>query len=218
MIYRFSIKTVRDMLLNQVSNNFFKSIDDELLITKHLPRILDRFEKNISHNDNKYYWRLNERGEKEAFFDPLHNCQWTLFLYLAGNTIYKFENDKKDAARILCDKIYGQSKAVSGCDMYYEVDLPEIFSFDYPLGSHMGRAIYSNGFSFVQGCTVGDKDGRYPTLCNNVKMLTGSKILGNSNIGENTIISEGAFVIDEDVPANSIVFGKSPFLTINQRN
>ena len=40
MIYRFSLKNVKNMLLNQISNNFFKSIDDEKLITKHMPMVL----------------------------------------------------------------------------------------------------------------------------------------------------------------------------------
>lgn len=94
MIYRFPLRNVRDMLLNQISNNFFKSIDDEMLITKHLPLVLERFEKNISNIDNKYYYKLLEDGSKEAYFDPLHSCQWMLFLYLTANTIYKNEKKK----------------------------------------------------------------------------------------------------------------------------
>lgn len=62
MIYRFPLRDVKDMLLNQIGNNFFKSIDDERLITKHMERTLERLERNISANDNKYYWRLNAAG------------------------------------------------------------------------------------------------------------------------------------------------------------
>ena len=118
---------------------------------------------------------------------------------------------------MVCDKIYGQAKTISGCDIYYEVDMPEKFYFDYPLGSHIGRATYGNGFSFVQGCTVNDKDGIYPVIEDNVMMLAGSRILGNSHIGKNCVISEGTIIIDDDIPENSIVFGKSPNLTIKTR-
>ena len=55
MIYRFPLRNVKDMLLNQISNNYFKSIDDEMLISKHMPMILERFENNIKNNENKYY-------------------------------------------------------------------------------------------------------------------------------------------------------------------
>lgn len=217
MIYRFPLRNVKDMLLNQIGNNFFKSIDDEKLITKHMPMVLERFENNIMYNDNKYYYRINENGEKEAFFDPLHTCQWLLFLYLTANTIYKYEEKNPEAARIVCDKIYGQSKTVSGCDLYYEVEMPEKFCFDHPTGSFMGRAKYGDGFSFTQGCTVGNNNEIYPIIGKNVTMYTGSTILGNSHIGDNCIISAGALIKDQNVPKNSIVYGKSPELVIKAR-
>lgn len=217
MIYRFPIKTVRDMLLNQISSNYFKSIEDESLISKHLPKALERFENCIKDCDNKYYSKENEEGIKEPYFDPLHTCQWTLFLYFMANTIFRFENEKIEAARVVCDKIYGQAKTMSGCDIYFEVEMPEKFYFDYPLGSHIGRATFGNGFSFVQGCTVDDKDGKYPVIGENVVMLAGSKILGNSHVGNSCVISEGTIIVDEDIQDNSIVYGKSPNLIIEVR-
>lgn len=217
MIYRFSIKTVRDMLLNQISSNYFKSIEDESLISKHLPKALERFENCIKDCDNKYYSKENEEGIREPYFDPLHTCQWTLFLYFMANTIFRFENEKIEAARVVCDKIYGQAKTMSGCDIYFEVEMPEKFYFDYPLGSHIGRATFGNGFSFVQGCTVDDKDGKFPVIGENVVMLAGSKILGNSHVGNSCVISEGTIIVDEDIQDNSIVYGKSPNLIIEVR-
>ena len=120
MIYRFPIKTVRDMLLNQISSNYFKSIEDEALISKHFPKAMERFENCIRDCNNKYYSKENDEGIREPYFDPLHTCQWTLFLYFMANTIYKYENEKIEAARVVCDKIYGQSKNMSGCDIYFE--------------------------------------------------------------------------------------------------
>ncbi len=218
MIYRFPIKTVKDMLLNQIGNNYFKSIEDEALITKHLPKAVERFEKCIEGSTNKYYSRINERGDREPYFDPLHTCQWALFLYFMANTIYKYEDKRKDAARVVCDKIYGQAKTISGSDIYYEVEMPDKFYFDYPLGSHIGRAKFGDEFSFVQGCTVDDKDGKYPVIGKKVTMLAGSKIIGNSYIGNNCIISEGTIIVDENIGDDSIVSGKSPYLTIEPIN
>lgn len=214
MICRFPLRNVKDMLLNQIGNNFFKSIDDEMLITKYMSQILIRFEKTISKIDNKYYYKIDELGNKEAYFDPLHTCQWLLFLYLTANTIYKCETEKIEAARVVCDKIYGQSKTVSGCDLYYEVEMPEIFCFDHPTGSFMGRAKFGNYFSFTQGCTVGNHNEIYPVIGEHVSMYAGSKILGDSHIGNNCIITAGTMIKDENVPDNSIVSGKSPNLII----
>lgn len=217
MIYRFPIKTVRDMVLNQIGNNFFKSIEDETLLSKHLPEILEKFEKNISNNNNKYYWRINEQGEKEAFFDPLHNCQWTLFLYLAANTIYKNETEKTEAAKVFCDKIYGQMKIISGCDLFYEVEMPDVFSFDHPSGSYIGRGKMGNNFKFTHDCTVGGIDGVYPVIGDDVTMKAGSSILGNSHVGNNCEIAEGTMVKNFDIPDNSFVVGKTQELIIMQR-
>ena len=218
MIYRFTIKTVRDMLLNQISNNYFKSIEDEALIAKHLPKAMERFENCIKDCDNKYYSKENDEGIREPYFDPLHTCQWTLFLYFMANTIYKYENEKIEAARVICDKIYGQAKTMSGCDIYFEVEMPEVFFFDHPLGSHLGRAKYGNGFSFLQGCLVEKVDGKAPVIDDNVTMLTGSKIIGDSHVGGNTVITEGAIIRNQNIPANSVVYGESPNLIIKKRN
>lgn len=214
MIYRFPLRDVKDMLLNQIGSNFFKSIEDERLITKHMERTLERLERNISANDNKYYWRLNAGGEREAYFDPLHTCQWALFLYLTANTIFRCEDENPEAAHVVCDKIYGQMKAVSGCDLFYEVEMPEAFAFDHPTGSFMGRAAYGEGFSFTQGCTVGNANEIYPVIGRGVQMRAGSKILGDCHIGDGCVIGEGTVVRDQDVPAGSAVYGKSPNLTI----
>ena len=134
-----------------------------------------------------------------------------------ANTIYKYEDGKIDAARLVCDKIYGPAKTISGCDIYYEVEMPEKFYFDNPIGSYMGRAKYGNGFSFVQGCTVNNVDGIYPVIGKNVQMLTGSKILGKSYIGDNCVINASTLIENEEIPDNSIISGKSPNLVIKNR-
>lgn len=82
----------------------------------------------------------------------------------------------------------------------------------------MGRATYGEGFSFTQGCTVGNINEVYPVIGRDVQMCTGSKVLGNSHIGDSCLIGEGAVVRDEDVPAGSVVYGKTPNLKIKPRN
>ncbi len=100
--------------------------------------------------------------------------------------------------------------------MFYQAELPDIFTFDHPLGAVMGRASYTNYFSFGQGCTVGNNHGAYPVFGESVFMLSDSKVIGRSKIGDNVIIAANAFVKDEVVPSGSIVFGQSPDLTIKE--
>lgn len=116
----------------------------------------------------------------------------------------------------MCDKIYAVSKAMSAADLYYQVALPEVFAFDHPLGTVMGRAGYSNYLTFSQGCTVGNNKGIYPSFGESVFMLSNSKVVGNCKIGDNVIIAANAYIKDQDVPSGSLVFGQSPDLTIKE--
>ena len=180
-----------------------------------MPQILKRVETNFSHCTNKYYHRTNADGVTEPYFDALHTCQYFIFLYYVANTIYK--NDKSPAARELCDKVYGLSKVILGADIYYEVEMPDVWTCDHPHGSVIGRAKIGEGFCFAQEANVGNNRGVYPVLGNNVKMHPGSKVHGNCRIGNNVWLSTNAYVKDQDVPDNVIVFGMSPNLVFKKR-
>lgn len=49
---------------------------------------------------------------------------------------------------------------MNGVDLFYAIELPQKFGAEHPLGSVMGRAKYSEGFFFYQGCTVGGTVGK----------------------------------------------------------
>lgn len=136
------------------------------------------------------------------------------FLYYLSHDIYMNANIGQ-----LCDKIYYLNKIFNSVDLFYAIELPERFGAEHPLGAVMGRARYSNGFFFYQGCTVGgtrDKQGKiyYPELGENVHMYSNSSILGNCHIGNNVNIGAGCIVKNQDIPDNSTVFGQSPNLII----
>ena len=140
-----------------------------------------------------------------------------IFLYYLSHDIYLNANVGQ-----LCDKIYYLNKIFHSVDLFYAIELPEQFGAEHPLGSVMGRAKYSNGFFFYQGCTVGgtrDKEGKvhYPVIGKNVRMYSNSSILGSCNIGNNVNLGAGCIVKNQDVPDNSIVFGESPNLIIKQK-
>ena len=157
---------------------------------------LDRIENCFSHVKNKYY-----HNDGETLFNPHHVAQWTMFLYIIGNELSKNGNED------LCDMIYGLSKVVSSADIFYAVDMPDIWFFDHPQGSVMGRAKYSDYFSFSQGCTVGNNKGVYPCFDEHVSMMSNSSVLGNCQVGHHVILSTNSFIIDQDIPPYSIVFG-----------
>lgn len=49
-------------------------------------------------------------------------------------------------------------------------------------------------------------------------MYANATILGNTIIGNNVIISADTYLINEVIPDNSIVFGKSPNIVIKEKS
>lgn len=211
---RFDIDKIKQILLNQIKNNFFLTIEDEEYIEKYMSKVMTRLEKNFSYNDNKYYSCIDELGNKTTYFDPLHTCHWLIFLYYFANTVFKM--DKTKEAREFCDKLYAISKMMSGADMFYEVQLPDVFSCDHPVGAVIGRGTFGENFAFIQGCTIGNNKGVYPVIGKNVTMYSNSKIIGNCKIGDNVIVSANSYIKDQDVPDNVIVYGSSPDLVFKE--
>lgn len=179
--------------------------EDEDVITSIFPKVKDRLEYNFKHSGNKYYSRNGI-----VYFNPFHSGQWCIFLYYLSNSIYMESKENS----ITCDKIYYLNRMLNGCDLFYQVKLPDIFALDHPLGTVIGRGTFKNYFTFAQGCTVGNNKDIFPEFGERVKMLSNSKVLGNSKIGNNVIIAANTFIKDTNIPDNSLVFGSSPQLII----
>ena len=195
--------------------NFFELVEKQLsalyiinsgeigMLRAYSDKIASRMLTNCKHINNKYY------SDIEAL-SPYHSCQYLMFLYFAANTIY----NETGTRQTICDKLYNLSKVVSSSDLYYEIKLPEIFAFDHPVGTVLGRANYNDYFFFSQGVTVGNNNGLYPTFGKCVLMLSNSKVLGKCNIGNNVIIAADAYIKDRNIPDNSVVFGKENEITV----
>lgn len=61
-------------------------------------------------------------------------------------------------------------------------------------------------FHAYQGVTIGMKNGKVPTIGNDVVCYANSIIVGNIRVGNNVIIGAGA-VVTKDVPDNCVVVG-----------
>jgi serine O-acetyltransferase len=193
------------LVVRQLTNMFmFK--ESELPILLHsIERALEKCRACFAPNPNKYF-----RQDGAIYFNPFHSGQYSIFLYYLSNDVWR-ENPR---CALLADRIYCLNKALHGCDFFYEVELPAIFSLDHPVGSVMGRASYGDYFRFCQNCTVGNNKGLFPRLGQNVTMLAGSTVLGACSVGDDVIVSAGTFIKDTDIPAHTLVFGTSPNLVI----
>jgi serine O-acetyltransferase len=167
----------------------------------HVEKALERIERCFSAIKMKYYF-----DGVHACFSHLHTDQYAAFLYFLGNSIYRNGGNLAIAA-----KVYALNKALHAVDVLYEVQLPELFLFEHPLGTVLGRATYANYFVVYQHCTVGSNlAGVYPTLGEGVVMYAGSAIIGRCTVGANCWVSAGTRVMDTDLPSNTIAFGQAP--------
>lgn len=199
-------------LCRQIDSFFSCSNDERMLLNEYIDKALERIGVCFQGVDNKYF--KNESGGVK--FNPFHSVQYMTFLYTIANELYR-----NGVSSALSDKLYYLNKVMNGLDMFYAIELPEVWSAEHPVGSVLGRAKYGDGFFFYQGCTVGGnrgKDGvlQYPVIGKNVRMYANSSLIGKCNVGDNVILGAGALVKDTDIPSNSIVFGQSPNLIIKE--
>ena len=198
-----------ELCVKQLNNMFiFDEVEEMSILKKGIVQALKKVEANFNKNNIKYYSDNNF-----PLFNVFNSDHYTVFLYYLSNIIWKEGNPN-----YLADRIYYLNKTMHSVDLFYEVNLPEYFVLSHPLGSVIGRGIYSNYFFFGQDCTVGGNKGFSPTFEENVALLSGSKVVGNSHIGKNCIISANTYIKDANIPENTIVFGTSPNLVIKKKS
>ena len=92
---------------------------------------------------------------------------------------------------------------------------------DHGSGVIIGEtAVIGNNVTLYQGVTLGgtgkETGKRHPTLCDNVMVSAGAKVIGSFTIGENSKIGAGSVVLEE-VPPNCTVVGV-PGRIVRQNN
>lgn len=154
---------------------------------------------------NKYY-SLNGKPVLRL----AHNAQFTILLYWLARALSKSKPPH------FADRVYWLLRVVSGVDLYYEVELPELWACDHPLGSVIGRGRFARSASlfFAQNCTIGNNRGAYPRVDGNLYMFSNSSLLGETRIAGNVVLANGTSVIDAGDLADCLVFGRSPDLVI----
>lgn len=204
---------IKELLHRQLSNFFPISDKEREIISEAFPVALLRCEKCFKGIENKYY----HKGD-EVFFSPFHSGQWLLFLLYLANTVslpsLTVVNKWGGVNKVLADKIYYLNKIMHSVDIYHEIEIPDVMFFEHPVGTVLGRGKYQNGLIIYQNCTVGGNKGHYPTIGKNFHMMSGSKILGNSIVGDNVTLAANTYVKDTNIPSDSTVFGSSPNLII----
>ena len=207
MILPIGEDKLNELVCRQLENIFLLEKEEKTGLLTAISKSLPRVRKCFSEIINKYY--RNDKGE--PVFDPYHSGQYSIFLYFLSQEVWK------DGNRSLADRIYYLNKMLNCCDFFYQVMMPDIFFLEHPVGSVIGRASYGNYFVFQQNCTVGGNHDIYPEFGEFVWLFANATVIGNTKIGSNVFISAGVLIKDQEIPDNTIVFGKSPDLVFKHK-
>jgi serine O-acetyltransferase len=171
-----------------------------------LPKFVDLALGRIEH----CFSRVRLKGffaNGEARFSHWHSDQYAIFLYYLANTAFR-----ERPGHPIADKAYALNKALHALDAFYEVELPDVFAVQHPVGTVLGRASYSDYFICYHNCTVGaNLENDYPSFGRGIVMYGGSRVIGKTAVGDNTFVSTGAIIIDGGaLAADSVLHGIYP--------
>jgi serine O-acetyltransferase len=139
------------------------------------------------------YWRND-------FFDPMHSTQYTIYLYLVAREIVKAGLDTDTPTRL-----FYLNKVLNGIDLYYEIEMPEIFFLGHTSGIVFAKAVYNNHLIIYQNSTIGRSGKNTPRIGPRVCIFPNTLVIGKSEVGSDTIVSAGVSLINTSVPSFSVV-------------
>lgn len=187
----------RQSLINytcaQVANFFPDGKDDavRVQVSRHLDEALDRLGFCI---DAVRMWKPGQ-------FNYLNSSQYCIYLYYLSNTIWRQERDPMVPTRLFL-----MNKTLNAIDLFYEIEMPEIFFIGHSVGIVLAKATYGNYLVLYQNSTVGKNHGVAPVIGEGVVMYPNTAIIGRSHVADGTILSQGTSIINHDTPGHCVAF------------
>lgn len=200
MITSLTIDELENYLLSLVINYIPDGYIVDYPLKDLLKLTMKRVEYCFSKIHRKYYF---ENGH--VIFDHLNTDHMASFLFFLGNTIWKTTGDIAFPTRL-----FYLNKILHGLDLYFSVPMPQVFLLVHPVGTVIGKAQYCDYLVIYQNCTIGSSENIYPKLETGVILYSGVSIIGNCNINNNTIFGANAFILNTNVPSNTLVLGQYP--------
>ena len=146
--------------------------------------------------------------------DPAIHSWMEVFLYPSFKAImyYRVAHKAYLKGNYFWARLISQRAArKTGIEIHPGATIGEGLFIDHGHGVIIGETtIIGNNVTLYQGVTLGgtgkEQGKRHPTICDNVMISAGAKVLGSFTIGENSKVGAGSVVLEE-VPPNSTVVG-----------
>lgn len=161
------------------------------------------------------FWKhVREEFEVIRERDPAIKSPFEVLLYPSFRVMLSY----RKAHRLYLKGHYFRARRISqkaarktGIEIHPGAVIGKGFFIDHGSGVIIGEtAIIGDNVTLYQGVTLGgtgkETGKRHPTLCDNVMVSAGAKIIGSFTVGENSKIGAGSVVLKE-VPPNCTVVG-----------
>ncbi len=128
-----------------------------------------------------------------------------LFFYKIAHFLYKIK------LKLIAEIIMWIARFITHIEIHPGAKIGKRLFIDHGCGVVIGEtAIIGDDCTMYHGVTLGGRKfehvKRHPTIGNNVMLGTGSRILGNVNVGNNVTVAANAMIL-KDVPDNETVIG-----------
>jgi serine O-acetyltransferase len=205
--------TLLKYVIRLVSDSFPDGYEVPYQLEPFHDRALQRLEYCFSHIHRKYYRDGDERNGI-VLFDHLNGDHFASYLYFLGNTIWRETGDHAFPTRL-----FYLNKRMHGLDLFYSIAMPDVFMLVHPLGTVIGNASFQDFLVVYQNVTIGSGEaGIYPVFGRGAVLYSKSSVVGACRLGNDVVLGANTFVLNAEVPANSIVMGQHPSLLIRQSN
>lgn len=193
-----------EILLNQLAFFGELSVNEKELINAYFSSA-----KNLVDNCQN---RIVKERRTLNYFNSHYSM---MFLYKLARIIYQKEPHINSSDSVN-EKLYLLNRMLNAIDLYYKIDMPDLFLIGHGLGSVFSHAKYSEYFVVYQNVTIGMQDGKYPEIGERVVIYPNCVVIGDCRIGNNSVIGSGTSLINKSIPDNCVAFEKDGKLTIRE--
>lgn len=160
------------------------------------------------------FQQIKEEYEVIRERDPAIKSPMEVLLYPSFRVMLSYRKAHKRYLKgqyFRARRISQKAARKTGIEIHPGAVIGKGFFIDHGSGVIIGETtIIGDNVTLYQGVTLGgtgkESGKRHPTLCDNVMVSAGAKIIGSFTIGENSKIGAGSVVLEE-VPPNCTVVG-----------
>ena len=161
------------------------------------------------------FWNhIKEEFEVIRERDPAIKSPLEVLLYPSFRVMLSYRKAHKQYLKghyFRARRISQKAARKTGIEIHPGAVIGKGFFIDHGSGVIIGETtIIGDNVTIYQGVTLGgtgkETGKRHPTLCDNVMVSAGAKVIGSFTIGENSKIGAGSVVLEE-VPPNCTVVG-----------